>query len=220
MARTPDRRDGPLYEDDYIIFGTESLYPTTPLQDGVMTYVTNSGFRYVEKGYVKRFSPLSNFTASLAPSTSDNLSKGYELGSIWVVSASLDAYMLVSASNAAAQWKNITSGSSATGSVNPEDHKTYRHLIHFINGGGPGDGFATNPFQEVIGTAFPSRITWWTNANKTLKIFQTEITRSGIFPITQSYKIYDTDGVTLLKTATDIIYYNGAFETFRSRSFA
>lgn len=214
MPRTPDRRPGPLIEDEFITLGTESLDP--PSTDGQFRYVSGSGFRFQERGFVRTLNPLSNVTSSVAPGIFDGYNKGYEPGSVWVVTGTQQAYVLVDPTSGSATWKNITSASSG---ISDNDHKTLRQLIHFIEDGGPGDGFYSNPFREIAGGIFPNRVTWWSDSDKTIRLFQTEITRSGIFPVTQTYKMYSAGGV-VIASAQDIISYSGAFEVARSRSFA
>lgn len=214
MPQTPDRRPGRLYEDESITLGTSSL--DLPIEDGAFRYVSGSGYRFREQGYIRTLQPYGNPTGSIAPTQFDDITKGYDKGSTWIVSGTQKAYILVDPTSGSAVWKDITSASSG---ISSDDHKTLRQLIHFINEG-PGDGFYSNPFRETVGGNFPTRITWWSDSNKTIRLFQTEITRSGIYPVTQNYKMYATDGVTVSSQASDTIFYQGAFETARSRSFA
>lgn len=214
MSQTPDRHPGRFYEDESISLGTSSVDP--PIEDGTIRYVSGSGFRFRERGFIRTLSPYGNTTSSLPPSIYDDTTKGYEPGSVWVVTGSQRAYVLVDPTSGSAVWKDITSASSG---ITDTDHKILRQLIHFINDG-PGDGFYSNPFREISGGMFPDRITWWSDSNKTLRLFQTEITRSGIYPITESYKMYASNGTTIIAMATDSITYQGAFEVARSRSFA
>lgn len=214
MPQTPDRHPGRFFEDESITLGTSSVDP--PVEDGSMRYVSGSGFRFRERGFLRTTSPYSNVTASSAPTIFDDSTKGYEPGSLWIVSGTQQAYILTDATSGSAVWKDSTAAASG---ISSNDHKTLRQLIHFINEG-PGDGFYTNPFREIVGQPFPTRITWWSDAGKTLRLFQTEITRSGIYPVTESYKMYDADGTTVVARATDSISYFGAYEVARSRSFA
>ncbi len=214
MPQTPDRHPGRFYEDESITLGTSSL--DSPTEDGQLNYVSGSGFRFREQGFIRTLQPYSNPTGSVAPTIFDDVTKGYDKGSTWIVSSSQRAYILVDQTSGSAVWKDITSASSG---ISSDDHKSLRQLIHFIDEG-PGDGFYNNPFREVVGGLFPNRVTWWSDSNKTVRLFQTEITRSGIYPVTQNYKLYATDGFSILATATDTIFYQGAFEMARSRSFA
>jgi len=110
---------------------------------------------------------------------------------------------------------NLRSGSGLT----PSAHETLRQLIHFIDNG-PAEGFTSGAYREITGTAFPSAIIWWTDSGKTDKIVEKLITYTGAFPTTIQWKMYDTDGSTVLATVTDAITYSGAFETSRTRTIA
>jgi hypothetical protein len=44
------------------------------------------------------------------------------------------------------------------------------------------------------------------------------VTYTGAFPTTEEWKMYDTDGSTVLATVTDTISYSGPFETSRTRA--
>jgi hypothetical protein len=214
MPQTPDRHPGRFYEDESITLGTSSLDP--PIEDGSFRYVSGSGIRFREEGKLRTTQPYGNPTGSIAPTIFDDITKGYDLGSTWIISSSQQAYILVDPTSGSAVWKETTVTASG---ISETDHKSLRHLIHFINEG-PGDGFYSNPFREISGGIFPTRVTWWSDSNKTFRLFQTEITRSGIYPITESHKMFAADGLTILASAKDVITYSGAFELARSRSYA
>lgn len=98
-------------------------------------------------------------------------------------------------------------------------HKTLRHLIHFISEG-PAEGFASGAYRVVTGTVFPSNITWYDQAGVgKKKIVSKDITYTGAFPTTIVWKVYDASE-TLLATVTDTLSYSGAFETSRTRTIA
>lgn len=98
-------------------------------------------------------------------------------------------------------------------------HSTLRQLIHFIDNG-PAEGFASGAYREMTGTVFPSSIIWYVDATKADKIVEKNITYTGAFPTTIEWKMYDTDGSTVLATVTDTISYSGPFETDRTRAIA
>jgi hypothetical protein len=106
------------------------------------------------------------------------------------------------------------------GSVSSVGHKALRHLIHFIDSG-PAGGFATGAFKERLPLADPfytSEI-WWESAAKLEKVVELTITRnSEQRPTSEVWKMYDTDGSTVLETITDAIAYSGPFETSRTRT--
>lgn len=99
-----------------------------------------------------------------------------------------------------------------------DQHRTLRHLIHFIDGG-PADGFASGAFKEVLpaGSAFPTSVTWYTDSGKTQKIVEKLIERSAgsatnIAPTPITWIMYDEDGSTVVAKVIDSITYSGVFE--------
>ena len=100
-------------------------------------------------------------------------------------------------------------------------HKTLRHLIHFIDDG-PGGGFASGAFKETLpfGSVFPTSEIWWESSSKLEKIVELTTTWSGAKIIAEEWKVYDTDGTTVLATVTDAISHTGVFETTRTRTIA
>lgn len=101
-------------------------------------------------------------------------------------------------------------------------HQALRQLIHFIEDG-PATGFATGAYKETLPSAdpFPTSFIWWTSAAKTAKIVELTITyNSNKTPSAEEWKMYDTDGTTVLSTVTDAISYSGVFETTRTRTIA
>jgi len=107
----------------------------------------------------------------------------------------------------------------ATGGITETEHKTLRQLIHFIDNG-PAEGFVTGAYREMTGTVFPTAIVWWESSSKLKKIVEKLVTWSGVNPSTIVWKVYDTDGSTVLATVTDTITYSGIFETSRTRAIA
>jgi hypothetical protein len=99
-------------------------------------------------------------------------------------------------------------------------HRTLRQLIHFIDEG-PAEGFATGAYREMFpaSSPFPTSFIWWESAAKTEKIVEKTYTYNPNKTVSQvEWKMYDTDGVTVLATITDVITYSGIFETSRTRS--
>lgn len=106
------------------------------------------------------------------------------------------------------------------GGVSEAQHRVLRHLIHFIDSG-PAEGFVSGAYREMLpsASAFPTSEIWWTSAAKTHKIVELTITRNGNkTPATEEWKMYDTDGTTVLATVTDTLSYTGVFETSRTRA--
>lgn len=103
-----------------------------------------------------------------------------------------------------------------------EEHKNIRHLIHFIDGG-PAGGFASGAYMEVLpaGNPFHTSEIWYTSAAKTQKIVELTITRNqNKTPATENWKMYDTDGSTVIEEITDSIVYSGIIETSRTRTIS
>lgn len=111
---------------------------------------------------------------------------------------------------------SLTAGGSG---INKAQHDILRSLIHFIDNG-PAEGFASGAYRETTGTAFPTAIIWYEDATKAKKIVSKEYTYSGAFPATITWKVYDTDGSTVLATVTDTLNYSGVFETDRTRTIS
>ena len=110
---------------------------------------------------------------------------------------------------------NLRSGSG----LSEAGHKALRQLIHFIDDG-PAEGFASGAFKQTTGGVFPTAETWFVvgstpPAGKIVELLTTWASAK----ITQEiWKIYDTDGSTVLATVTDAITYSGVFETSRTRT--
>lgn len=109
-------------------------------------------------------------------------------------------------------------------SLSEEQHLTLRHLIHFIDSG-PADGFASGAFRETLptGDPFPTSVIWYDDNTKTKKLVEKIIQRTTpgtvLAPTPITWKMYDTDGVTLLATVQDDITYTaGVFENDRTRT--
>jgi len=104
---------------------------------------------------------------------------------------------------------------SGTG-ITAEQHKVLRQLIHFIDDG-PAEGFASGAYKETTGTVFPTAEIWYESSSKAKKIVERLMTWTGANLTTDVWKIYDTDGSTVLWTVTDTVNYSGIFETDRTR---
>jgi hypothetical protein len=100
--------------------------------------------------------------------------------------------------------------------------KSLRKLLHFINEG-PAEEFS-DAYKEIVGTPWPTSIIWYTDETKTQKIFERLITRNAAqAPTVIVQRLYKSDGVTPLLTATDTITNTGTpavFEFSRSRVIA
>jgi hypothetical protein len=112
--------------------------------------------------------------------------------------------------------KSLTAGGSG---ISEATHRVLRQLIHFIDDG-PAEGFASGAYKEILPAAdpFPTSAIWWESSSKLKKIVELTVVYSGPFPTSEEWKIYDTDGSTVLATVTDAISYSGPFETSRTRT--
>jgi hypothetical protein len=100
-----------------------------------------------------------------------------------------------------------------------QPHAALRQLIHFLDDG-PGAGFASGAYKEIqYSGALITQEIWWEDNTKTQKIVQLDVTYTGSLPTTEVWQMYDTDGVTVLVTLTDVITYNGSLETTRTRTW-
>lgn len=108
---------------------------------------------------------------------------------------------------------NLRSGSGLSDAT----HASLRQLIHFIDNG-PANGFASGAYRESVGGIFPASITWYDDNTKAKKMIEKSLTYSGPFAVTIQWKMYDTDGSTVLATITDVISYAGAVESNRTRT--
>jgi len=113
---------------------------------------------------------------------------------------------------------NLRTGGSG---LSAAQHKALKDLIHFIEDG-PADGWTSGAYKETLPSVsvFPTSEIWWTTSGKTNKIVSLDTTWTGAVPTQEVWKVYDTDGSTVLVTLTDMISYSGVFETTRTRTWA
>lgn len=107
------------------------------------------------------------------------------------------------------------------GGISEAQHKTLRQLIHFIDDG-PAEGFPSGSYKETLpsGATFPTSEIWWESSSKLKKIVELSTTWSGVNITQEQWRIYGTDGSTVLWIITDAISYSGVFETTRTRTIA
>ena len=113
--------------------------------------------------------------------------------------------------------QTLTEVIAGAGGLTATTHKTLRQLIHFIDNG-PAEGFTSGAYREITGTIFPTSVIWYTDSGKTDKIVEKNITWTGVNPTTIEWKVYDTDGSSVLATVSDSISYSTIFETNRTRT--
>lgn len=121
--------------------------------------------------------------------------------------------------NAAASRKSLSNLSG--GGITESQHEALRQLIHFIDDG-PASGFPSGSYREALpsGGIFPTSEIWWESSSKLKKIVSLDTTWSGATITQEIWKVYDTDGTTVLATVTDAISYSGVIETTRTRTIA
>ena len=105
--------------------------------------------------------------------------------------------------------------------IGRKHHKALKDLIHFI-ADGPADGWASGA-ESVITTPgpFPDQETWYTDSGHTVKIVDQTVTYNGNKTIaTEVWRLYDTDGSTVLVTLTDTHSYSGVNHTGTVRTWA
>lgn len=103
--------------------------------------------------------------------------------------------------------------------ISQATHRTLRQLIHFIDDG-PAEGFVSGAYRTVTGTVFPTEIVWWESSAMLKRIVDRVMSWTGVNLTTDQWRIYDTDGSTVIATITDAITYSGIFETSRTRTIA
>jgi len=120
--------------------------------------------------------------------------------------------------------RGIIDYGGSTGNLDPSSHKIVRQLIHLADGiGGPFEGFTTGAYREILPSAnpFPLSVIWYESSAKTRRIVAKTInynTNKSVSSVI--WKVYDTDGITVLATVSDSINYSGIFETHRTRNVA
>ncbi len=118
--------------------------------------------------------------------------------------------------------KDLDAALCGAGGLTPFQHAELRQLIHLADGvGGPFEGFATGAYRKVSppGALFPTSIVWFTDSTQTKKIIQKTVTYTGFNqPSTIQWVVYNTDGMSILATVTDTVYYSGIFEINRVRN--
>jgi hypothetical protein len=172
---------------------------------------TSSGWRFTQSG-------AGGDSADLFVGTSD------PSGAISAQAASLflrdtgagaEIYLNTSAGSGTT-WSQLGTGGSG---ITAAQHAALRQLIHFLDDG-PGAGFASGAYKEIqYSGALITQEIWWEDNTKTQKIVQLDVTYTGSLPTTEVWQMYDTDGVTVLVTLTDVITYNGSLETTRTRTW-
>jgi hypothetical protein len=143
----------------------------------------------------------------------------YEAGEVDILATATDT-ISYSGVFETSRVRTIVVNETPTGGLTAQTHAMLRQLIHLADGvGGPMEGFASNAYREILPVgAFPTTIIWYVDSSKTQKIVEKDIVYTGAIPHSLTYKVYDTNGTTILATVTDTINYSGVFETSRTRT--
>jgi hypothetical protein len=168
---------------------------------------TSSGFRFEQTGAGGERADL--FVGSSSP---DGVTTSLS-GSVFLLDDGVEgaAYLNTSSGGTGSEWSRV---------VEERRHAALRQLIHFLDDG-PGSGFASGAFRETISSGvFPTEIIWWEDGTKTGRIVDLAIVYSGAFPSSETWRMYDTDGSTVLITLVDAISYSGAVESSRTRTWS
>ncbi len=112
-------------------------------------------------------------------------------------------------------FKNIVASRlSSSSGLSSSSHQTLRQLVHLAEEGGPYHGFASGLYQEIlpIASPFPTQMIWWESSAKVKKIVEEIIVYNSNKTIaSDTWRVYDTDGITVLATSVDTFTYSGVF---------
>lgn len=100
--------------------------------------------------------------------------------------------------------------------INSESHARLRQLIHLADSSGPFEGFS-GVVKDTDTSVFSTGSIWFTDLNRTKKIIDKTVLRTGIFPTSIRWNAYNADGSTIESIAVDNIIYAGVFEQTRVR---
>lgn len=249
MGRTPDAYDGPRI-DEAIIWEEQVSDPTESLQsqyvsgkglvileDGIVQAVGQGRAAYAQPPVDDRdvdtppIGPATGYRVIVGSSpTGGFVGHAGEIaqydGLAWVFSVPKQGTTVFVKDEVSAYQQEAASSPwswaqpSGTG-ISEAQHRILRQLIHFIEEG-PAEGFASGAYKETLpaGNPFPTSVIWWESGAKLKKIVERMVTWTGPNATTDQWKIYDTDGSTVLWIVTDAISYSGVFETTRTRTIA
>lgn len=97
-------------------------------------------------------------------------------------------------------------------------HSRLRQLVHLAENG-PFEGFASGATLDIGPQPFPTASIWRTAGGARL-VQKTWTRNPNKTPSVIQWKVYASDGITILATVTDVITYQGAFESARTRTIA
>jgi hypothetical protein len=247
MGRTPDAYDGPRI-DEAVIWEEQPFDPTEALkaqyvqgkglvilEDGVVHGLGEARANIWQPPVDDRnvdtppVTPTTGYRVIIgAAPTGVFVGHAGEIaqwdGAAWVFTTPKEGTSVYVRADSASYTQSATGTPWSWGSssgMTEAQHRILRQLIHFIDDG-PAEGFASGAYKEILPAAspFPTSATWWESSSKVKKIVERLVTWTGAKPTTDQWKIYDTDGTTVLWIVTDTISYSGVFETSRTRAIA
>jgi hypothetical protein len=94
----------------------------------------------------------------------------------------------------------------------PGSHASLGDIIHWMAGGGPGDGYTSGAYLAVVTSGiYPTSFTWYaSNAANAPKLFAVSITYTGVVPAKIVYTLYNATGA-VVRTQTDTLSYTNPF---------
>lgn len=103
----------------------------------------------------------------------------------------------------------------------PGSHNALGDIIHWLGGGGPGDGYASGAYLTVTTTGiYPSAYTWYaSNAQGANKLFQVSIAYTGVVPASITYVLYNAAG-SAIRTVVDTLSYTSPFYGNATRTWS
>lgn len=233
-----------LASDGYSVYRTESLVSTTasnkqvvisssgpidvleniddPVEFGDRIFISGST---AADGYYTVDSILDETTLtvleSIPNSTGGTATFMYSAGATKV---GIDATTLSQTNKNTLQGVLEDLDAAVAGDITAAQHAALRQLIHLADGvGGPFEEFLSGAYREILPVAdpFPTSVIWWENSAKLKKIVEKTLTlNANKTPSTIEWKVYDTDGSTVLATVTDTITYSAVFELSRTRTIS
>ena len=106
-----------------------------------------------------------------------------------------------------------------SGNINASDHEKLLQAVHLTDDNGPRGGLWSTGYVCDTGPwPFPTASVWWTDSTRTKRFMDQSVIRNvNRLIVSSSWRIFQSDGVTIADSYTDVITYNGVFETSRTR---
>lgn len=187
------------------VSGVNLYHPDYPLESGDIVVI--SGSTAADGSYfINSITSSTTFTVneSISDSTGGTASFRYPSGASKV---GVDPTDISQSSNTDLQTvlEDLDSAISG-GGLTAAQHRSLRQLIHFIDNG-PAEGFVSGAYRETVGGVFPTSVIWYDDNTKVKKLVEKLITWDGAFPSTIVWKMYDTDGSSVLSETSDSYDY-------------